>query len=140
MKIEFQKKASRKDAKEKHAKDAKKNITGPGFNPFILPLNELFVLNFVGGVILVLVFWFALRRFNSKVWLVDAVMIVYAAAAFGAWLMLGRPNPMGLGYLSKGIEIVLIAALLTHIWTKLRPVSPPAPSSERNLGSAPGRG
>jgi len=31
-------------------------------------------------------------------------------------VMFGRPNPMGLGYLSKGFEIALIIALLVDIW------------------------
>ncbi len=90
-------------------------------NPFILPLNELFVLNFVGAVILVLLFWLALRWLSRRVWLVDVVMIGFAATTFVAWLIIGRPNPMGLGYLSKGIEIVLMITLLAHIWTILRP-------------------
>jgi hypothetical protein len=44
-------------------------------------------------------------------------MIIYAAATFVAWVMFGQPNPMGLGYLSKGIEVALIIALLVDIWT-----------------------
>ncbi len=68
-----------------------------------------------------LVFWFGRRWLGRWSWLVDVVMIVYAAATFTAWWAFGRPNPMGLGYLSKGIEIVLIIALVTDIWTLLRP-------------------
>ncbi len=89
--------------------------------PLPLPLNELFLLNFIGAVVLVLVFWFGRRWLGRWSWLVDVVMIVYAAATFTAWWAFGRPNPMGLGYLSKGIEIVLIIALITDIWTLLRP-------------------
>jgi hypothetical protein len=114
---------------------------GPGFNPLILPLNQLFVLNFVGAIVLVLLFLLVLWRFRSKVWIVDIAMIVYAAAAFGAWLISGQPNPMGLGYLSKGIEIVLILSLLTHIWTRLRrpspsPVSGPGPETPSLVAGA----
>ena len=89
----------------------------PGGGPNLpLPLNELFLLNFIGYVVLVLVFWFAPRWLGGMRWLVNVVMIVYAAVVFVAWLTIGRPNPMGLGYLSKGIEIALIIALVAHIW------------------------
>ncbi len=85
--------------------------------PFILPLNQLFLLNFLGEVVLVLLFLAGHRWFSKRRWLINVAMIVYAAATFGAWLLFGRPNPMGLGYLSKGIESVLIIALLVDIWT-----------------------
>jgi hypothetical protein len=39
---------------------------------------------------------------------------------FAGWLRIGGPNPRGLGYLSKSIEIVLVLALLVHIWTLVR--------------------
>ena len=97
---------------------------GLGFNPLILPLNQLFTLNFIGAVLLVALFLLVLWRFRSKLWIVEGMMIVYAAAGFGAWLIMGQPNPMGLGYLSKGIELVLILALLTHIWTRFRHPAP----------------
>ncbi len=86
-----------------------------------LPLNELFLLNLIGAVILVLVFWFGIRLLGRRIWVVDVVMIAYAATTFAAWWAFGLRNPMGLGYLSKGIEIVLIIALLTHIWSLIRP-------------------
>ena len=105
---------------------------GAGFNPLILPLNQLFTLNFIGAVLLVALFLLVLWRFRSKLWMVEGMMIVYAAAAFGAWLIMGQPNPMGLGYLSKGIEIVLILSLLAHIWTRFR-----QPSPARVQGSGP---
>ncbi len=88
--------------------------------PFILPLNQLFILNFVGEVILVVLFVISRRWFGRRRWLVNVAMIVYAAATFVAWLMFGRPNPMGLGYLSKGIEIVLIIALASDLWLMRR--------------------
>jgi hypothetical protein len=90
----------------------------PGARPFALPvpLNVLFLLNFIGEVVLVLLFWFGPRWLGRKRWLIDVIMIIYAAATFVAWVMFGRPNPMGLGYLSKGIEIGLIIALLVDIW------------------------
>ncbi len=81
-----------------------------------LPLNVLFLLNFIGEVVLVLLFWFGPRWLGRRRWLINVVMIIYAATTFIAWVMFGAPNPMGLGYLSKGIEIALIIALLVDIW------------------------
>jgi hypothetical protein len=88
---------------------------GPRF-ALPIPLNVLFLLNFIGAVVLVLLFWFGPRWLGRKHWWVDVIMIVYAAATFVAWVMFGQPNPMGLGYLSKGLEIALIIALLVDIW------------------------
>ncbi len=95
----------------------------PGAGPFPLPLplNELFLLNFIGAVVLVLLFWFGRERLGVKRWWVNVIMVAYAAATFGGWLLVGRPNPMGLGYLSKGIEIALIVALVVDMWSILRP-------------------
>jgi hypothetical protein len=91
---------------------------GPRFAP-PLPLNELFLLNFVGALVLALLFLYSSRWPAARRWLLDIVMIGYEAITFGAWLLFGRPNPMGLGYLSKGIEIVLVVALAAHIWSML---------------------
>jgi hypothetical protein len=88
--------------------------------PMPLPLNEMFLLNFVGYVVLAIVFLVSPRWLGKWRWLVNVAMIGYAATAFLAWLDYGRPNPQGLGYLSKGIEIVLIMALGVHIWVVLR--------------------
>jgi hypothetical protein len=90
----------------------------PGGGPpqLPLPLNELFLLNFVGYVVLALLFWFAPRWLGERRWLLDLVMVVYAVSTFFAWWEFGRPNPMGLGYISKGIEFVLIVSLVAHIW------------------------
>ncbi len=86
-----------------------------------LQLNELLLLNFIGAVILVLVFWFSRRWLAERRWIVDVVMIIYAATTFVAWVLFGRPNPMDLGYLSKGIELVLIVALCVDLWSIFRP-------------------
>lgn len=102
---------------------------GPARSPLILPLNQLFVLNFVGEVVLVLLFWLSRRLLGTRRWLVDVVMIGYASATFVAWWIFGRPNPMGLGYLSKGIEIVLIIALIVDIWNIARERAKPNPES-----------
>ncbi len=92
----------------------------PRGNPLILPLNELFVLNLVGEIVLVALFWTSRRWLGERRWLIDLAMMAYAAITFGAWLAFGRPNPMGLGYLSKAIEIVLIVVLFVHAWGVLR--------------------
>lgn len=99
-----------------------------GGSRFTLSLSQLFLLNFIGEVVLVLVFLFSRRLLGERRWLVDVAMIVYAAATFVAWLIVGAPNPMNLGYLSKGVEIVLIIALLADLWTifRQRSVSSPA--------------
>ena len=94
---------------------------GAPSNPFILPMNELFVLNCIGYVALVVAFWVAPRWLGAKRWVVDAAMIVYTAASVAAWLDMGRPNPHGLGYASKGIEIALIIALAAHLWSVVGP-------------------
>lgn len=87
---------------------------GPPSNPLLTHLNELFVLNAIGYVVLIIVFWLGQRWFGAWSWIVDLVLVVYTAASILGWLYVGAPNPNGLGYLSKIIEIVLIVALLVH--------------------------
>ncbi len=103
--------------------------------PFSLPLNQLFILNFIGAVVLVLLFVISRRWFGRRRWWVNVAMIVYAAITFGAWLAFGRPNPMGLGYLSKGIELVLIIALVADLWLMRRQRIDSANVDERSLPS-----
>ncbi len=86
----------------------------------IMPLNEAFVLNFVGAVILVVLFWATRRWLGERRWLMNVVIMVYAAATFGAWLSFGRPNPQGLGYLSKTVEVVNIIVLFVYSWLIVR--------------------
>ena len=88
--------------------------------PFPLPLNQLFLLNAIGYVVLVAAFWLAPRVVGTWSWLVNAVLIVYSAASIGGWIMVGMPNPSGLGYLSKAIEVVLIGLLVVHASRTLR--------------------
>ena len=83
-------------------------------SPFPLPMNQLFTLNFFGYVVLGLAFWFAPRFLGQRAWLFDVVLIGYAALAMIGWVQIGMPNPMGLGYLSKAIEVALIVALAIH--------------------------
>src|SRR5260370_35740800 len=62
---------------------------GPGSRPpgpqLPLPLTELFILNFVGYLVLILVFWLAPRWLGAKSWLIDVGMIVYTSLAIIAW-------------------------------------------------------
>jgi hypothetical protein len=90
---------------------------GGGGPPFPLPLNQLFVLNLLGYIALLLIFWFVAPRLGNWAWLVDVLFIIYVAVIFGGWLRVGGPNPRGLGYLSKTLEILLVIALLVHLWT-----------------------
>ena len=102
---------------------------GPRPPELPLPLNELFVLNFVGYIALALLFWFAPRVFGARRWIADLLLGVYVAAVFAAWWSFGRPNPMGLGLVSKSIEVVLLALLLTDIWKLFaRPQRVPQPA------------
>jgi hypothetical protein len=79
--------------------------------------SVLFTLNFLGYVVLVAVFLFGSRWLGARRWMLDVALIVYTIAALVAWLTAGAPNPMGLGYLAKGIEVLLIAALVWHLST-----------------------
>jgi len=96
------------------------NIFG-AFGPRELPLalNQLFALNLVGYVVLVLVLWFAAPRLGGSSWLVNVLFMIYIALVVAGWLRLGAPNPMGLGYLSKGLELVLVLVALARIWIAL---------------------
>jgi hypothetical protein len=87
--------------------------------PLPLPLNELFLLNLIGFVVLVLVYWLGPRWvgwLRGRRWLVELALLVYVAATFVGWLAYRRPNPRGLGYLARGLELVLVIALLADIW------------------------
>jgi len=89
-------------------------------SPFLLPLNQLFVLNFIGYVVLAAAFWYAPRFLGSRRWLVDIVLMVYSVLSIVGWVQIGMPNPRGLGYLSKALEIALIGALILHSWRVIR--------------------
>lgn len=105
--------------------------SGPGPLPLPLPLNQLFLLNFVGAVVLSAFFWLSPRLLGNKSWLANIVLILYEATTFAGWWLFGKPNPMNLGYLSKGIEIVLIAALAVGIWQTMSSHNSPSPSPKR---------
>lgn len=93
----------------------------PRPNPLILPLNELFLLNFIGAVVLVLLFVFSARLFGTRRWIMNVALMIYPAAAFVAWFIVGHPNPMGLGYLSKTIEVLVIVLSAVDLPALVRP-------------------
>jgi hypothetical protein len=91
---------------------------GGGPSPLPLPTNQLFALNLLGYAVLVLLLWFVAPRLGARSWLIDVLFLVYIGLVFAGWLRMGAPNPRGyLGYLSKSIELVLVLALLTRLWT-----------------------
>ena len=90
-------------------------------SPFPLPFNQLFTLNFVGYVILAVAFWYAPRFLGRRQWILDVVFLVYTMLSIVGWMQIGMPNPQGLGYLSKALEIALIVALAVHAWGVIRP-------------------
>ena len=94
-------------------------------------LSELFLLNFIGFVVLTAVFLLSPRWLRARCWLVDVVLICYAAAALLAWVQAGGPNPLGLGYASKVTEVMLIVALLADLWILARR---PQPRAARLVG------
>ena len=92
--------------------------------PLPLPLNQLFALNLVGFLVLIALLWFVAPRLGALRWVIDALFLVYIAAVLAGWLSLGAPNPMGLGYLARAIELVMVVALIAHMWTYNRVASP----------------
>ena len=93
---------------------------GGGPPPLPLPLNQLFALNLVGYIVLIALRWFAAPRLGAWRWLIDVLFIIYIALAVAGWLRIGSPNPMGLGYLARAIEAVLVVVALVRLWTMLR--------------------
>src|SRR5579871_4514265 len=91
-----------------------------GGNPFPLPLNEMFFLNFLAAVGLVLAFWVAWRWLPRWLWLVDLALVAFAAFSIWGWWDVGKPNPQNLGMISKTLEVALIVAVAAHGWLALR--------------------
>jgi hypothetical protein len=102
--------------------------------PLPLPLNQMFVLNLVGYVLLVALFWFVLTRRPRWLRAANALMIVYVAIVFLAWAEFGAPNPMGLGYLSKATEGLLVVALLGQQWMLRRTAASTYATQHRDQG------
>jgi hypothetical protein len=95
-----------------------------GVDLFIFPrfslgnsLMLLLLLNFVGYLVLAAAFY-ALRRAPIP-WrrALDGVFILYALTTIVMWATRGGPNPRGLGYTAKAVEVLLIVALLAHAAT-----------------------
>ena len=97
---------------------------GGGPPPLPLPLNQLFALNLVGYLVLIALLWLVAPRLGTWRWVVDVLFIIYIGLVVAGWLRLGAPNPMGLGYLARGIETILLVAVLlrlarkTSIWAE----------------------
>lgn len=75
-----------------------------------LSLSMLFLLNFIGYIVLVAVLYLAaLRRFQR---LLRWLLIVYTAVTVIAWFVITGGGPNLLAYVDKPIEVALIALLL----------------------------
>jgi len=92
---------------------------------FANTLSVLFLLDFLGYVVLTAAFVLSPRWLGSKRWLVNAAMILFVAIALVDWAARGGPNPRGLGYLSKVVEVLLVAALAAHLQILRRPAAAP---------------
>jgi len=101
----------------------KGNLVGPlPFpSPLPLPLNQLFTLNFVGYLAMAFAFWQAPRVLGRRAWILDIAFVIYALLSIIGWVQLGMPNPMGLGFISKALELALIGCLAAHLKRGLRP-------------------
>jgi hypothetical protein len=87
---------------------------------FANELSILFLLNFIGYVVLAGAYLLSNRLLGSRAWLLDLMTAVYVLAAIVMWAQRGGPNPMGLGYLSKGLEVLLVVAVAAHWWMSQR--------------------
>ena len=87
---------------------------------FANELSILFLLNFVGYIVLAGLFLFRERLLGSRAWLVNLVLALYSVAAIVMWAQRHGPNPLNLGYTSKAIEVLLIVAVAAHWWLSQR--------------------
>ena len=83
-------------------------------NPFPLPLNEMFTLNFIAAIVLVVALIVALRWLPRWTALVDLAFIGFAALSIWGWWQVGKPNPQNLGHISKVLEVVIVALALAQ--------------------------
>ncbi|MCC7105851.1 MAG: hypothetical protein IT307_11970 [Chloroflexi bacterium] len=86
-------------------------------NVFATDLSFQFLLNFLGYLALIVLFLCRRRWLGSRAWLANLTFAVYATGAIVLWVQRNTPNPRGLGYPSKAIEvaIVLLALALTAL-------------------------
>src|SRR5581483_8642448 len=87
---------------------------------FANQLSIMFLLNFIAYVVLAAALVFGGRLLGSRVWLVNLLLALVAAASIVMWTQRGGPNPMGLGYLSKALEVLLLVAVAAHWWMTQR--------------------
>lgn len=95
------------------------------FNRWFTNLNfTLFPLQCLAQIVLIVAFIAsrnaAVRR---RLW-IDGVWIALELATIGMWLRVGGPNPRGLGYTDKVLEVVLIIALAIHMRMISQPQRP----------------
>ena len=87
---------------------------------FANQLSILFLLDFVGYIVLAAAFLFRERLLGNRAWLLNLLIAVYSLAAIVMWAQRNGPNPMNLGYASKALEVLLIVAVAAHWWTTQR--------------------
>jgi hypothetical protein len=87
---------------------------------FFNELTVLFVLNFVAYIVLGGALLFGRRMLGSRLWLVNLALGLVAAVSIVMWLQRHGPNPLGLGYPSKAIEVLLVVAVAAHFWLTQR--------------------
>jgi hypothetical protein len=87
---------------------------------FANELSILFLLNFIGYIVLGGAFLFRDRLLGNRAWLLNLLIGFYSLAAIVMWAQRHGPNPMGLGYLSKSLEVLLIVAVAAHWWLTQR--------------------
>ena len=83
-------------------------------------VSELVTLNFVGYLGLVGLLVIAPSVLGPRQWMAYALLGVYTLTTIGAWIYFGGPNPVGLGHVDKGLEIVLLIAIaiqITGMWS-----------------------
>ncbi|HZO75036.1 MAG TPA: hypothetical protein VFB60_22710 [Ktedonobacteraceae bacterium] len=87
---------------------------GPSIMAFLpLPLSYLFILNFVGYIVLAGALYLpAFERYRNVIrWL----LIVYAAVTIVMWFLITRGSPNLLAYIDKPAEVLLILLLLVDM-------------------------
>ena len=87
---------------------------------FLNDLSVLFLLNFVGYLVLAVAFMFRQRLLGRYAWLLNLALAAVAMVSIVLWLQRGGPNPMGLGYLSKVLEVWLLVAVVAEAWVAQR--------------------
>ena len=93
---------------------------GLPFWPGVLPLPQLFLLNMVLYLVLVLAFLLALRSGRTATVVVDVLFVLATLATLAGWNNIRRPNPQGLGTWAVTLEIALIVFALFHALTTQR--------------------